>query len=390
MDRREILQLGAATLAASSLAKSALAQAPAASGKFTLDVYSKHLQWLRTPQELAKGIADIGLATTDLTVTPYPGHVDPAKVKTDLPAFVSALKQNGVGVSSITCAITDADTPGAEAILDAASSAGIHNYSWGGYTYNPGQPYGPQLDALKPRVAALVKLNQKYGMKALYQPKQGAQNVGALFVDFLGVLQGFDPKFVAFRYDTGALLQVTSQNFLMHMRMGAPYIGAVALNDAMVHLDLPVWDQGTFTPQQLLAPSGGGDNTGNAGGNPNAIGGGGRRLPYNLHPVPVGTGMIDLMLIGKALKDINFNGPAECQITWDLGGAESGNDKITLPRQEVIGRIKRDRIIVEQGFQVPWNIDVAKPPFMEAPQAGAAGGRGGAAAAGGAPPAAAR
>jgi len=151
------------------------------------------------------------------------------------------------------------------------------------------------------------------------------------------------------------------------LRLGGPYIGGIALNDAVVRLDLPVWKQGKFEgPAALLTrPSGSGDNTGNAGGDPMAYGGGGRPLPYHVHPVQVGTGMVDLISLGKTLKEINFNGPTECQIKWDLGGAELGNERITLPRQRVIGLLKRDRLIVEQGFQTAWNLKVLKPPFME-------------------------
>src|SRR5580693_8298385 len=136
MNRRELLQLGAATLAASALTKKTFAQnappaaqvsAPVAppTGKFPLDVYSRSLQWLRTPQDVAKAVTDIGLRSVDLTVMPHPGHVDPAKVKTDLPPFVNGLKQNGITVTAITCPITDADSPNAEAILSTASSLGI-------------------------------------------------------------------------------------------------------------------------------------------------------------------------------------------------------------------------------------------------------------------------
>src|SRR5581483_11785721 len=125
--------------------------------------------------------------------------------------------------------------------------------------------------------------------------------------------------------------------------------------------DLPVWEEGAFDddPKMLTLPNGGGDNAGNAGGDPMAIGGGGNPLPYHIHPVQVGTGMIDLVGLGKILKEINFSGPAECQVLWPLGGAEAGSDKISLPRQQVLGLIKRDRLIVEQGFRASWNIDVA-------------------------------
>jgi sugar phosphate isomerase/epimerase len=376
MNRRELLKLSAATLAASAIGKTAFAQsatpiepAPASpTGKFPLDVYSRSLQWLRTPQDVAKAVTEIGLQSVDLTVMPYPGHVDPAKVKTDLPSFVKALKQGGISVTAVTCPITDADSPNTETILGTASSLGIRHYSWGGFVYDESKPYQPQLDALKPRVAKLAKLNEKYGMKALYQPRAGAANVGAAFFDLLDVLRNFDPRFVSFRYDTGSLLQATPQSLVIQLRVGAAYIGAVALNDAVVKLELPVWNDGAFTgaPQELVGASmGAGDNVGTDGGDPLAIGGGGRPLPYHFYPVPVGTGMVDLTLLGKTLKEINFNGPAECQTDWPLGGAEQGSDKTTLPRQTLLGEIKHNRLMVETAFAPSWNLDIARPPFMQ-------------------------
>lgn len=377
MERRKLLQFGAAALAAGALAKPTFGQAeasaaavaphPRPTGKFPLDVYSRSLQWLRTPQDVAKAVAEIGLHSVDLTVVPYPGHVDPAKVKTDLPSFVNGLKRDGIAVSAITCPIVDADSPNAEAILATASSAGIRYYSWGGFVYDENRPYPPQLDALKPRVARLAKLNEKYGMKALYQPRAGAANVGAVFFDFLEVLRNFDPRFVSLRYDTASLLQATPQTAVVQLRLGAPYIGGIALNDAVVKLDLPVWHEGPYTgaPQQLVGASSGGDNVGKDGGNPLAIGGGGRPLPYRVNPVPAGMGMIDLTLIGRTLKEINFSGPAECQTEWPLGGAEEGKDKTTLPRQTVLGQIKHNRLMVEAAFAPSWDLDIARPAFQE-------------------------
>ena len=375
MDRRRLLQLGALTLAAAPLGK-ALAQAPAAAPRFYLDAYSRNLQWARTPQDLGKAVLDLGLTSVDLNIAPYPGHVDPAKVATELPAFVNGLKAMDLTVRSVTTNITGPDTPYAEAILAAASAAGIGYYTWSGAPYDDNQPYAPQMDALRSRFARLAALNQKYRIKGLYQPRPGA--AGSLFVDLLPVMQAFDPRFMAFRYDTAALLQAQPQNVVRHLHMGGRYIGAVALNDAAVNLEFPKWQQGRFTdaPEMLTLPNGGGDNTGNAGGDWLAYGGGGRPLPYHYRPAPVGTGMIDLTLIGRALKEIGFDGPAECQVEYPLGGAEAGADKINLPRQEVVGRIKRDRITVEQAFQAPWGLKVARPPFLERQQQGPAGGPG--------------
>lgn len=386
--RRALLQRASIALAGALGVKQGMAQAEAEArtgvrarkptGKFPLDVYSRSLQWLRTPQELGKAVLDIGLQSVDLTVMPFPGHVNPAKVKTELPPFVNGLKSQGVTVSAITCPITDADSPNAEAIVAAAASLGIRHYSWSGFQYDETRPYPAQLEALKARVARLAKMNEKYGIQALYQPRPGASNVGAAFFDFLEVLRNFDPRFVAFRYDTAALLQALPQTMAMHLRLGGPYIAALAVNDAAVALELPVWREGAYTAaaQQLVGASSGGDNVGRDGGNPLAIGGGGRPLPYHYKPMPVGMGMVDLTLLGKTLKEINFSGPAECQTEWPLGGAESGNDKISLPRQTVLGQIKHSRLTVEAAFANAWDLDVARPAFLE-PGAPAPAGRGG-------------
>lgn len=379
MDRREFLQWGAAAagaltqpvLAQPALAQPALAEtAPAAAaGPSGLVIYSRPLQWLRTPAQLAQACVDIGLDHLDLTVVPYPGHVDPARAKSDLPAFAAALKQGGISVPVVTTAIVDADSPNAEAVLDAASSAGIANYVWGGLTYDTSKPYQPQLDALKPRVQTLARLNEKYKIRGLYHPVMGAANVGSAFFDILDLLKDFDPKFVGIQYDTGSLLQPVRDVFVSHMRIGAPYIGGMALNDGAITLDIPVYEYGPFDPDSNADANAGpaGDNTGNDNGDPLAFGGGGRPLPYHFHPMRVGTGMIDLILIGRTIKQVGFNGPIEWQVAWPLGGAENGADKVTLARQSVLGQLKRDRLTIEHGFfAAGWNIDIARPAFQVA------------------------
>lgn len=375
MDRRDLLRLGAFTLGAAPFAAKAVAQTPAAPAPaaFYLDAYSRNLQWRRTPQDLAKAVTDLGLHSVDLTIAPYPGHIDPAQVRTQLPAFVKALAAYGVEVRTVTTQITSADGSDVEPILGAIAQAGIGSYTWGPVPYDEGRPYAAEMSALKARFAKLARLNEKHRLKGLYHPAFGS--AGDLFVDLLPVLQGLDPRHTAVRYDTAVLLQTRPENVVRHLKMGAPYIGAIAIKDAALDLEFPKWEQGRFvgSPELLTLPNGGGDNTGEAGGDWFAYGGGGRPLPYHFHPKPVGTGMIDLLLLGKTLKEINFSGPAECQVEYPLGGAETGADKITLPTQEVIGRMKRDRITVEQAFAGPWGLKVALPPFMQRSGEGAAG-----------------
>ncbi len=233
MERRGLLQLAAATVTASVISRFTFGQSSQASTvkKLKLDAYSRTLHWLRTPEEVAEACHEIGNTTIDLTVRTYPGHVLAEKVKTDLPPFVNTLKRNGVTVSSMACEIADADTPNAEAMLDTASSLGIHHHWWRGFRYDDTKPYLPQLEALKPRVAKLAKLEERYGMKAMYHPGGGFSSV---FFDLLDVLRNFDPRFVSVHYDTGNLLQVNQQNLVTQLRLGAPYIGGVVFKDSVV------------------------------------------------------------------------------------------------------------------------------------------------------------
>src|SRR5437016_5071861 len=163
MQRRAFLQTGIEATLAMAAAGVAHAQSPAGeTKKLKVDAYSRHLQWLRDADRVAEAVLEMGFDGLDLTVRPYPGHVDPEKVAEELPPFVKAIRKHGLMVRTITCPITDADSPNAEKILQTASSLGLTHYWWGTFRYEPGKPLMPQLEALKPRVAKLAALNAKY------------------------------------------------------------------------------------------------------------------------------------------------------------------------------------------------------------------------------------
>jgi sugar phosphate isomerase/epimerase len=194
MTRRELLTLAMA--AGSNLHAQSTASAP--SPKLKIDIYSRHLLWLRTPDEVAAAAHEMGYDGIDLTIRPGTGgHVAPERVATDLAPFVAAIRKSGLEVNSITPPIVDAQSPNAEDILRAASDAGIRHYWWGTLRYDDGKPIMQQLDALKPRVAALAALNEKYQMSAMYHTFAGT-SVGASIWDLLYVLRDFDPRRVSF------------------------------------------------------------------------------------------------------------------------------------------------------------------------------------------------
>ena len=213
--RREVIRRSAATLACFGLSERAWAQS-ARPNKLKLDAYSRTMHWLRKPEEVAQLCHEIGNTTIDLTVRAYPGHVAPERVKADLPPFVKSLRENGITVTVMASDITDASTPHAEAMLDTASSLGIHHHWWRGLTVDRSLPYPQQLETLKPRVAQLARLNEKYGMKAMYHPT-GTFSSG--FADILDLVRNFDPRYISIQYDTGNFQQMNQQILAQHLRV---------------------------------------------------------------------------------------------------------------------------------------------------------------------------
>ena len=237
MDRRELLLAGGVALASAAAARGAIAQTPApAVAKLKIDTYSRHLLWLRSADEVAKAVLEMGYDGIDLCVRPgATGHVEPERVTTDLAPFVKILRDHGVRVQAITCPITDADSPNAEKILDAASKLGIHHYWWGTFRYDQAKPVMPQLDALKPRVEKLAKLNAKYGMKAMYHNYSGPGMVGNAIWDLLGILRNFDPRYVSFHFDTGHATNAGGNNtWALNMRAADRYVGGVSIKDSFI------------------------------------------------------------------------------------------------------------------------------------------------------------
>jgi len=56
----------------------------------------------------------------------------------------------------------------------------------------------------------------------------------------------------------------------------------------------------------------------------------------------MGSGLVDVFRYATVLRDIGFNGPMELEAEYPNGGVESGADKLTLPREMVLGALKRD------------------------------------------------
>jgi len=395
------------TLAKASQAAPAPAQTPAAAAaarRLVLDIDTKNLQWIRNTDELAAAAIELTCGGVCPGIQGPPGYINPANVKTELPAFVNTMKKHGLRVKQVR--LNGAVQPDAaiEALLGTMQQAGVTHYSIDSPAYDFSKPIMAQLDALKARVDQFVKLNQKYGTTLTYVTPAAGNVVGAAMWDLLSVLKDFDSKYVGFHWDTGNMARHGSDTAELLVRAAGPYIAAVSFKDRNWVQELGVaGETGPYPGPAGAAAAGGGRGGGRgagagaapggargggagagaaaAGGPPGAPGGqppagapggrgGGRGrggggagdlngVPrpltgttfargggWSAQPVPIGTGMVDLFTYGKILGEVGFAGPTDFSADYPNGGSEKGEDKITLPRIMVLGALKRDVLTI--------------------------------------------
>jgi hypothetical protein len=410
MDRREFLHASViATLAARVLSDTTLARAQApAQGPATtspsatprrliIDAYTRHLHWIRNADEIAEVAIEMTCGGINPTIQAYPGHIDPAKVTTELPAFVKTMQKHGLRVKQVRGGNQTRVDASVEAMVGTMGQLGVTHYWIGTDNYDLAKPILPQLDAIKLQVERFVTLNRKHGTTLMYHTRAGAGSVGSVVWDLLYVMKDFDPKHVGFHWDTGHMSHHGSMWELL-MRTAGPYIVAMAWKDRSWQQNLGLLGEGgPFPgPQPSAAPAagrgrggrGGGGGRGAAGGGlapagrgdapaagagdgegglPAGRGGGrgGRRefpLPlagstfargggWSSPYVPMGTGLVDIFRYAIVMRDIGFDGPMELEAEYPNGGSENGADTLTLPRAQVIGNLKRDVLTIRAALQ---------------------------------------
>ena len=159
------------------------------------------------------------------------GHVEPDRVRQDLPKLVAILRRKGLDVPMVTTDIADTESPFADDILSTMAELGIRHYRWNGFRYDTGAPIGRQLD-LKPRVAKLAALNARHKVTAMYHTHSGVGLVGASFWDLHILLDGLDPDAVGVNYDVGhATVEGGLGGWINSFNILLPHLRGVAVKD---------------------------------------------------------------------------------------------------------------------------------------------------------------
>ena len=367
MDRREffhaslISALAGAVLGDTAPARAGQAQAaaqptaaPPPARRLILDAYSRNLHWIRNQDEIAEAAIELTCGGVQPTVQDYPGHVSPANVAQELPAFVKTMQKHGLRVKQVRGGNqTDATAPHVEAIVGTMGQLGVTHYWMGTDNYDLSKPIMPQLDAIKVKVDRFVKLNQKHGTTLMYHTRAGATSVGSVVWDLLYVMKEFDPKYVGFHWDTGHMALHGSNMWELLMRTAGPYVVAISWKDRGWQQNPGLKGEAAPSPGAAAAAGagrggrGGQGVAGPRGGGRAGEGGGGWSSPQ----VPMGTGLVDISRYAAVMRDLGFNGPMELQAEYPNGGSENGSDKLTSPRATVLGLLKRDVLTIREGLQ---------------------------------------
>jgi sugar phosphate isomerase/epimerase len=204
ISRRTLLQsmLTAAAAQTASQVNSLLAQnTPAFSAsepKFA--VFSKHFVGLPY-NRLAEVVASCGANGIEAPIRPG-GHIEPAKAREELPKLAEALKKNGLEITQLTSALTDASPQShAESLLRTAKALGIERYRLGFFKYDLGKPLWPQLDEIKARLKDLVAMSKEIGILPCFQNHSGAGYVGAAIWDVALMMRDFPTDQLAWSFD---------------------------------------------------------------------------------------------------------------------------------------------------------------------------------------------
>jgi sugar phosphate isomerase/epimerase len=180
-------------------------------------------------EETADLLAQAGYQGIDFTVRPG-GHVEPDRVREDLPRAVAAARAAGLRVDMITTAITRADA-GARTLLATAADLGISVYRLGNFRYEPeGDPW-QKLREIQPHLLELARLNEHLGIHGGFQNHSGTWRVGAAGWDLHELLRDHDPRWLGCQFDIRHATAVLGTSWPVVFAVLAPWIRSIDIKD---------------------------------------------------------------------------------------------------------------------------------------------------------------
>ncbi len=198
-------------------------------------MFTKHLEGYSVDQIIA-GIARVGLHGADLCVRPgYP--VNPENCRKELPAAAKRFAAAGQSIALVTTPgdFVDAAIPYAEDLFASCAEAGVPALKLGYWAWKPEVGYWKTLDDCRAKMAGLVKLAEKHGVKACVHNHSG-NTMGLNSSAAMHIVKGFNPKHAGIFCDVGHLALVGEQ-IPMAIDISWDYIQLFALKDLLWQKD---------------------------------------------------------------------------------------------------------------------------------------------------------
>ena len=241
--RRDFLNLGAAAGAAAALhgcaAASAQKPSPAplaarcADGKPVYYAFSRvfqFLDWDRACDLLAR----CGYTGVEWTVRPK-GHVEPERVRTDLPKALKAAAAHGLKAEMIVVEFLDPAAPQAMDILKTAADCGVKAFRPAYFRYDCAASAPDALEKIRAGLRKLEAAARAAGLKCQYQnhstysPK--VPLFGSAVWDLWELIRDFDPAWFGVQYDVMHAQAEMAPSWQHVFGMIAPWISTLCLKD---------------------------------------------------------------------------------------------------------------------------------------------------------------
>lgn len=268
--------------------------------KLDISIFSKHLQFLDY-KALGEKVAAMGFDGIDLTVRKG-GHVEPLKVKTDLPKAVDEIKKGGSKVTMMSTTIEKVSNPLDVDVLNTASECGIKYYRPNWFKYPEGKTLPESLDMYALQIMELSLLNKKLGIIGCYQNHAGNLVGGSLW-EVYKILELADKEYFGSQYDIRHAMVEGANSWVNGLELIHKQIKTIVVKDYKWGIINGKWE---------------------------------------LINVPIGDGMVDFTKFFRMLKNYQIKVPVSMHCEYDLGGAEKGNRTISVYPQVVFDAMTKD------------------------------------------------
>ncbi len=180
--------------------------------------------------EAVQAARKAGFDGLDLTLRPG-GHVKPEDAERGLAEAKKIADGGGLTIPMISTAVTDVDSPHAEAIFATAAHYGVRRIKLGYWPYEPFGTLARQLDQARARVGRLAQLGRKYQVLPCVHCHSGRLLAAGGFGTYL-IVREFKPDEVGAYVDS---MHMTIEGGVSGWEMGldllAPWVALVGIKN---------------------------------------------------------------------------------------------------------------------------------------------------------------